>query len=177
MFGDMDLLTYNYYPDGNKLKKVTDNSTQDNAIGVDFKELSDELIDYDYDDNGNLLFDKNKDISVIKYNHLNQPVTISFLGNRKIEYLYDALGTKIKKRVLEKGMVVSEIQYSGNFVYKSDFNHALALEYIIHPEGRLVASTTEEAYDIEYYLKDHLGNTRLTFCDDKTNHGTPKVLQ
>jgi hypothetical protein len=65
--------------------------------------------DYQYDLNGNMTQDENKNITYITYNHLNLPVKIYFFnpantpllfyGNSYIEYIYDATGTKIKKNV------------------------------------------------------------------------------
>ena len=42
------------------------------------------LEDYTYDDNGNLLTDANKGISLIKYNHLNLPTEIILLQPKKL---------------------------------------------------------------------------------------------
>jgi RHS repeat-associated protein len=50
----------------------------------------------------------------------------------------------------------------------------MALEYIYTSEGRIRLSGTNYHYD--YYLKDHLGNTRVVFTDED-NNGTLEVLQ
>jgi RHS repeat-associated protein len=46
-----------------------------------------------------------------------------------------------------------------NFVYEDG-----SLSYILTGEGRILVSS--EYYTYEYHLKDHLGNTRVTFTDD-----------
>jgi len=55
-----------------------------------------------YDENGNMVIDRNKQISHISYNFLNLPTEISFEGtNDKITYLYNAAGVKVRKTVRE----------------------------------------------------------------------------
>ena len=51
--------------------------------------------DFEYDDYGNLIIDRNKGITEIVYNHLNLPKKITFDNNDVIEYLYDANGIKL----------------------------------------------------------------------------------
>ncbi|KAF0200128.1 MAG: cell well associated RhsD [Bacteroidetes bacterium] len=50
--------------------------------------------EYDYDANGNITCDRNKEIIGISYNHLNLPKVVEFRNNNKLDYLYDANGTK-----------------------------------------------------------------------------------
>ena len=97
-FGDMDILTYNYN-EGNQLLSVTD--TGNSSFG--FKDGNTTENDYEYDDNGNLIVDKNKAISDIAYNHLNLPTRITVPQGDDtgvIYYIYDATGQKLKKNVL-----------------------------------------------------------------------------
>ncbi|NCA86889.1 MAG: RHS repeat-associated core domain-containing protein, partial [Clostridia bacterium] len=46
--------------------------------------------------------------------------------------------------------------YVGSFVYVDD-----ELQYLLTPEGRVVIDGSN--YEYQYFLKDHLGNTRITF--------------
>src|SRR3989337_702927 len=46
--------------------------------------------------------------------------------------------------------------YLGEFFYEND-----TLKFINHEEGRIVMTGSEPEY--QYTLKDHLGNTRITF--------------
>src|SRR5690606_6853353 len=46
-----------------------------------------QIPDFEYDDYGNLVLDRDKEIQEIRYNHLNLPTKISFTNNREISYL------------------------------------------------------------------------------------------
>jgi hypothetical protein len=80
----------------------------------------------------------------------------SYLCKHK-KYLYT--GTKLQKKV-ENGTQQNDksFDYVGNFVY--DLNGSL--KYILFDEGRINVQT-DGSYQYEYFLKDHLGNTRATF--------------
>jgi RHS repeat-associated protein len=53
--------------------------------------------EYTYDANGNLKTDPNKGITNIVYNYLNLPERVEFGANKRIEWLYDAGGRKLRK--------------------------------------------------------------------------------
>ena len=55
--------------------------------------------EYEYDGNGNMKRDYNKEVQSITYNLLNLPELITFENNNSIEYYYDAAGIKWKKEV------------------------------------------------------------------------------
>ena len=105
--------------------------------------------------------DPNKGITSIAYNHLNLPTTITFTGGNTITFLYDAGGNKLRKTV--SGTVNYVQDYVSGIEYKGG-----VLEAIYHAEGRV--TTINNVLTYEYALKDHLGNTRLMFCD-KNNNG------
>ena len=136
----IDALTYGY--NGNQLKYVNDaaNDTQG------FKEVTSTTSEYSYDGNGNMITDNNKGITGITYNFLNLPETIVKSG-QQIKYAYDAAGVKHENR-LPSG---KKLQYCANFVYENG-----NLKYILHEEGKL------EPDGFHYFIKDHLGNVRLT---------------
>jgi YD repeat-containing protein len=80
---------------------VNDNVTNNN--GGDFYDNGDIAIpnqndqatwEYKYDKNGNLTEDKNKGLFSILYNQLNLPISISKSDGSRLEYIYDASGTK-----------------------------------------------------------------------------------
>ncbi|MEW7278828.1 DUF6443 domain-containing protein [Aquimarina sp. 2201CG1-2-11] len=161
-FGDMDKLVYNYSHNeiSNKLLKVTDNTT--NTFG--FKDGNKTGDDYSYDANGNLLVDRNKNISGIVYNHLNLPTRVNFNGGTEnISYVYDANGIKQKKIVTESGGRTFT-DYAPNHVYKNG-----NLEYFSIPEGYV--TTEDNSFKYVYQFKDHLGNVRLSYTD-ADNNGT-----
>jgi len=90
--------------------------------------------------------DENKGITSISYNHLNLPVTITFVGtNKKIEYLYNANGVKVKQTI-----------YNSKFLISNSHR-----------------STAEGYYDVPtntyiYNYTDHLGNVRLSYKKDSS---------
>lgn len=153
----IDDLTYSY--SGNVLKKVTDAATSTSPSVSDFKNTNNTGDDFLYDPNGNMNKDLDKKIDKIEYNYLNLPSKIIFTGtNKRIEYVYDASGTKRKKIVVD-GTTTKETNYIGPFVYEGSSNTFLNTE-----EGRVVlkeAGVAKKEY--QYHLKDHLGNVRVTF--------------
>ncbi|MBN2486601.1 MAG: hypothetical protein JXB34_11560, partial [Bacteroidales bacterium] len=74
-------------------------------------------------------------------------------------FTYDAAG---KKLAHFDGKLVKTTNYCSNFVYENG-----SLAYIISLEGRILRNTNG-SYTYEYFLKDHLGNTRVTFQDNGT---------
>jgi hypothetical protein len=101
---EIDKLVYVYDTNNkNQLIKVTDNSYSSDGFAENKDPNGTSNDDYAYDANGNMTRDDNKTITNISYNHLNLPVVITFLNNHnkntKIEYLYDATGKKVSKKV------------------------------------------------------------------------------
>ena len=78
-------------------------------------------------------------------------------NTNKILYLYAANGLKLKKEVWNSGSLICEKYYAGSFVYNNE-----GIEYILFDEGRLTPKA-DSTYQYEYFLKDHLGNTRIVF--------------
>ena len=161
-WGMIDNLTYNYgnssYNPKNQLNSVTDNSGN---LTKGFKTGANGST-YTYDNNGNMIADPNKAITNISYNHLNLPITITFTGSRTITFMYDAGGNKLRKTVVQSGVTQYVQDYVGGIEYRTA-SGATTLEAIYHAEGRI--ATINSALRYEYALKDHLGNTRLMYCD------------
>jgi RHS repeat-associated protein len=133
--------------------------TDASLAGKGFKYLNTgNAIDYTYDKNGNLTADANKGISTIEYNYLNLPQVITFTGNRKISFVYDASGVKMRKIVNNNGTVTT-YDYIDGIEYRAN-----KLERVAHAEGAITRNAAD-AYEYEYVLRDHLGNTRVTFAD------------
>lgn len=178
--GWIDRLTYKY--NGNQLKKVTDAASGNIADG--FKDGANDTIEYIYDDNGNMVEDKNKGITSILYNHLNLPTFVTLSGGN-IQYIYDATGVKLKK-IVSTG---ANTEYAGNFIYENG-----DLQFFSHPEGYAQAEYTSSGsgggadpggnpfdptdpgdnpfdtnelsgFSYVYQYKDHLGNIRLSYAD------------
>jgi RHS repeat-associated protein len=154
-----DNLIYSY--DGNQLTSVTDQITNQQAEG--FIDGNIGSTDYDYDANGNMIWDKNKDITSINYNHLNLPteVKFSYSNTKKINYIYDATGLKLEKVVNDNGNITNT-EYAGNYIYENS-----TLKFFSHPEGYV--EPDGNSFNYVYQFKDHLGNIRLSYVKDKAN--------
>ena len=123
--------TYSGYT-GNQLTKITGFTNSE----------------YSYDDNGNLTYDKEKDIK-LAYNYLNLPQTIT--GKQNLSYTYDATGNKLKKiSGSETTDYIGGIQYTNGVI-----------DIVTTEEGQ--ARNNQGSYSYEYNLSDHLGNVRMTF--------------
>jgi RHS repeat-associated protein len=177
--GLIDNLLYKYdlaNESSNKLKYVRDQSNDYNSKLGDFKEPVqnntdnvNNLPDYSYDANGNLVMDKNKNITSITYNYLNLPELIQIDGKGSIQYWYDAAGNKVKKQVTDQTVVPAKItntQYIAGLVYEND-----QLQFIGHEEGRIrftrdAVGLQPNGFVFDYFVKDHLGNTRVVLTEE-----------
>ena len=142
---------------GNRLKKVADRSgTSAFNNGFEFKDGIDLPTEYEYDENGNLTKDLNKNITAIQYNCLNLPSRVMFANGNSISYLYDAAGRKLRTvHVLEGDSVTTD--YCGNVVYENGVPQILLTEvgYVSLTDGKY-----------HYYLKDHQGNNRVVVDEE-----------
>jgi len=174
----IDDLTYSYdAAKGNMLYRVEDAVPNTTATSYDFEET--EGIhgqEYFYDHNGNLWMDMNKGI-VITYNYLNLPVEVKWNASpsKRIEWMYDATGNKLRKTVYSAtGEATNIINYANGFVYTGNFDNPMPqLSFFPMSEGRVV-SLGNNNYNLQYMLKDHLGNTRVMFDN---NNGTAYITQ
>ncbi len=139
---------FNYaYDSGNKLTGISGSKTAS----------------YTYDANGNMLSDTSKGITQITYNHLDLPTTVTFTSGNAIHYLYDALGSKLKKTVTQGGSITTT-EYWDGFQYEQE-----QLQFFAQPEGYIAVSedtsTSERSFSYIYNYTDHLGNVRLAYTD------------
>ena len=74
--------------------------------------------------------DANKGITYIAYNHLNLPVEVVFSDGRRVEYLYDAAGMKLRKEA-KVGNNITVTDYVSGKHYVND-----SLSFFPHSEGR-----------------------------------------
>lgn len=183
----IDSLQYNYYLNNvsNRLQNVID-KVNDTATRLgDFRSSKTYMtalsnnktsaaIDYAYDGNGNLITDKNRDISSsITYHIFNSmPKIIPVLGKGTVKYAYDADGNKIAKQIVDStgGAVKTNLTlYLEGFEYLND-----TLQSIVHEEGRIrrafhkyTNGTTGYAFEYDFFEKDHLGNNRVILTQQK----------
>ncbi|WP_229689060.1 DUF6443 domain-containing protein [Puia dinghuensis] len=188
----IDNLTYNYELGGssNKLSSVSDAATEPPAQNLgDFTKNNTSGDDYGYDQNGNLITDLNRRINGSTgldltsgggtvYNYMNLPWQMSLNnsdGSPKgtITYIYDASGEKLEKRVNEQASSFNNNvakqttdSYLSGWVYENN-----ALQYFVEEEGRVRPITpgvynNESSFAFDYFVKDHLGDTREVLTDE-----------
>ena len=156
----IDNLTYTY--NGNQLQTVTD--ATNNTDG--FKDGNTTGTDYFYDSFGNITKDLNKGITTVSYNHLNLPYQVTFINGGNIKYTYDAVGTRLSKKVQPSGGTLVTTDYVNGFQYTDN-----VLKFFPHSdEGYVEFKNNQYLYTYQY--KDHLGNIRLTYRDGFRNHPT-----
>ena len=102
--------------------------------------------------------DRNKGISNVTYNALGKVSVITFSDTRKIEYIYDATGTKLTMTTYAAGSSTPAMttDYISGFVYENG-----NLSFFASPEGRVVKKGS--SFEYQYAIADHLGNTRVVF--------------
>lgn len=189
----VDELHYQYAALSNKLTKVTDNSTLGKANGQlgDFADGTNSWQDdYVYDDNGNLVLDRNKkapELSAdqgmaVSYNFLDKPEEMVIPGKGTIRLRYDADGNKLQKVFTPaggKGHAVTTT-YINEYVYQEE-----QLQYINFEEGRIrvvQATSQNNGYDLlsidgnmdlpggkrgayDYFVRDYQGNVRMILTE------------
>ena len=148
-----DDLSYTYR--GNQLLAVQDAGEAETG----FVDGASSVAEYAYDGSGNLTRDDNKGITSITYDPvLNLPTEVVIDGRGTIKYTYDAAGTKLRQQVIPTdGSPTKTTDYVSGFHYQDQ-----QLAFIRHEEGRLIV---KDGLAYQYDLKDHLGNTRVTFSD------------
>ena len=174
---------------------VTGNGTEDGFKEDDIQNGN----DYLYDSNGNMIEDANKGITSIEYNHLNLPTKVLFntgnaIGSDEINYIYDATGVKLAKKVLDmsqnnniNSMNVNTTEYTGGYIYTKSGNYSHngtywvgnetddGLQFLSQPEGYVEPSNDGSGnYNYVYQYKDHLGNIRLSYMD---NNGSLEIIE
>lgn len=166
----MDILSYSYAANTNKLMKVADDG-QKNTGFIDSP--TNTTNDYAYDSNGNMTSDKNKNITSIKYNHLSLPTEITFGDGNSIQYFYNAAGQKVKKivgayTVTTGNPYVKQVDYLDGFQYTGE-----ELNFFPHAEGYVnvtLGTTGNRIFNYVYNYTDHLGNIRLSYTKDMVDN-------
>ena len=115
-----------------------------------FMDGANEEIEYEYDKNGNLVKDLNKNISKIEYNLLNLPSKITFGDGKTITYVYDATGVKLVASYNAAAPASNyAIIYCGNMIYEDD-----TFKQVLFDGGYITFTDNRVMY--HYYLKDIL---------------------
>ena len=179
----IDNLTCTYNTGTNKLQKIADAAPSGTKMyGWHNVTGAVPTAQYAYDANGNMSSDPYKGMNVA-YNFLNLPSQMSFSsGTKTIDVLYDATGRKLRKTVTDGGVLQYRQEYVNGIEYRYTTAGGTVLEAVYHAEGRVYNNGGTLRY--EYAIRDHLGNTRLTFTDkngngvvDVTNTASNEILQ
>ena len=157
---------------GNQMSKVDNLISPAPFIPYGSEAFKDSLnvgTEYTYDKNGSTVSDLNTGISTIQYNLLNLPDQIQFTEGHKNLYTYDATGKKLEAINYTVNNIVNvpigtistlpasssdytklTTDYVGNMIYENG-----SLKEILLPDGYWQNGV------YYYYLKDHLGDTRV----------------
>ena len=175
IYGITDDLTYQY--DGNRLIRVTNHAADTPAYkdAMYYADGADLDTERTYDANGNMTSNADSRISRISYDALNMPCRIDYIDGSHIDYTYAADG--VKQRVdyylnpytsslpdddcgtaCDSSLLVHTWrEYAGNCVYVCD-----TLSMILIEGGYITFDYTTHQPIYHYYLKDYLGNNRIT---------------
>ena len=175
IYGVTDDLTYQY--DGNRLIRVTNHAADTPAYkdAMYYADGADLDTERTYDANGNMTSNADSRISRISYDALNMPCRIDYIDGSHIDYTYAADG--VKQRVdyylnpytsslpdddlgtaCDSSLLVHTWrEYAGNCVYVCD-----TLSMILIEGGYITFDYATRQPIYHYYLKDYLGNNRIT---------------
>ncbi len=159
----IDNLTYTYVTtSADQLLKVTDATNRTEGFNNGTSGTGN---DFTYNTMGSLLTDNNTGItSNISYNEFGKPVLVAYSDGRKVEYVYDAAGTKLTMKTYKvDGTLKSTTDYVSGFVYENG-----VLSFFGSPEGRVVRNASG-ALEYQYAIADHQGNTRMVFSSVNTS--------
>jgi RHS repeat-associated protein len=154
----LDDLTYGYTANSNKLLNVSESASSQSKAATTYDNLGDfrdvaGTTDYTYDGNGNMLTDANKSLTFTYDELINKTKKVT-KGTQNVDYLYDAMGNKLQKKVSPAAVTTTD--YVGSAVYINN-----SLSFINYPEGRIrYNGAAIEKYLYDYFIKDHLGSTR-----------------
>ncbi len=69
---------------------------------------------------------------------------------------------KLQKKTIDNMVGKTTITtYLGGSIYQND-----TLQYLPQEEGRIRLNAANTGYIFDYFVKDHLGNTRMVLTDD-----------
>lgn len=184
----IDDLSYTY--NGNQVIKIDDDAVDPVYNGCfNFKDGADEDIEYEYDQNGNLTMDLNREICSIAYNCLNLPQRIDYQDGSYVLYTYNAGGHKLRTDYYinplpnmvpqvnggtgmnrNANLQHTRVDYCGNLVYEND-----TLKQALFEGGYVTFNGSSPQY--HFYVQDHLGNNRVV-CNssgtiEQVNHYYP----
>lgn len=123
---------------------------------------------FSYDSNGNATTDNLRETTVQYFDELDLPKKYTKEAEYA-QYEYDASGTKWSKTVVKSG--TSTMEYYGSFIYQD-----ATLDRVLTSEGYYIPEEGIVPAEYCYFLKDHLGNTRMVVSYSPSG-STPAVEQ
>ena len=192
----IDDVTLEY--DGNRVVKTTDDGYIPTWSGAfDFVDIEDESVEYEYDLNGNMTKDLDRDIAEIKYNLLNLPSMMTFQDGSLARYTYAATGEKLRvDHGIRMGPLLDPAAQSappssegegtslrdlipgggGGIIDLMDLSRVDYCGSVVYDRGvrklltdeGYVTFATDGTPQYPYYLRDHLGNIRVVMAQDGT---------
>lgn len=111
--------------------------------------------------------------------YLNLPTEIYWEASKKIQYLYNAAGQKLKKTVIDAN-TIKNVDYLDGFQYAGGI-----LQFFPHAEGYIKATPqsntpngepTSYTYNYAFNYTDHLGNVRVSYSKDPATNQL-KILE
>lgn len=161
---------------GNQLISVEDNAIDPSYNGAFNFVGNSSSGAYEYDKNGNLTKDLNKNILSIEYNCLNLPQTISFPYMDNFCYTYDAEGRKLHTEQSVTTLTPLPISTMISTDYCDNFVYSLHNQIKILFDGGYI-TLDEDIPTYHFYLQDHLGSNRVVINQNGTveqvNHYYP----
>ena len=179
---------------GNRLVSVQNNewAVVPDYNTMHYQDLADETTEMGYDANGNLIYDKDRGISTVRYNVLNLPDRIQYSNGNQTMHEYDALGNRVRTTYYTRksltavpiGNILHPENNTSDYTITVDgFNENIVYtkvnpavcngttwmpKFVHNPEGLTRHYSYEEHYPF-YFIKDHLGNIRETYIKPAPN--------
>ncbi|MBB5437770.1 RHS repeat-associated protein [Pedobacter sp. AK017] len=142
--GASGAFVYGYGNSGNQLQSFTNGGSYSRS--------------FQYNSKGSVVADGQIKIA---YNELNLPKQIKdYSDNIKVDYLYDAQGRKLTKQS------PAETRYYVDGIEYMQVGTGTTVDFLHTENG--IARNNGGTYLYEYFLKDHLGNTRVVYNDAGT---------
>ncbi len=196
----IDNLTYNYKPLSNKLLNVIDlenkpatklGDFRTSALHPEVNTKTNSTVDYDYDDNGNLKYDLNKDIvstagaNGIQYNYLNLPSVITVAKDAQqnpkgtISYIYDAAGNKLRKTTVESNatVVYNSVNYSTQITTITNYIGGFVYETKSYSNTSIPAAAINTYTDQLQFLAHEEGRIRFKKGDNAVTPAIPPSFE
>jgi len=196
----MDYLGFTY--NGNQITAIYDYTGSINVYDIkEYNNNNTSGYDFAYDNNGNMLVDKDRKIVAIRYNLLNLPDIIQFSNGNQIKNRYAADGRKLGteyytqltqlSQPLTEGTILNQTYqanvvdqkgnaYIGNFEYSTIWNVPLytTLRKVFNSEGYVDEFNNNQTYSgFVYYRQDHLGNNCEVWRAGKAGGTAAATLQ